>query len=37
MKQAMEAQRAGDVVRSAELHQQAETLWKQIASSEPPP
>jgi hypothetical protein len=36
MKQAMEAQRGGDIVRSAELHQQAEALRKQMNQDSSP-
>jgi hypothetical protein len=30
MKQAMEAQRGGDIVKSSELHAQAEAILKQL-------
>lgn len=34
MEQAMQAQRGGDIVKSSELHAQAEELLKKIESAE---
>ncbi len=35
MKEAMLAQRGGDIVKSSELHAQAEILWKEIETARP--
>jgi len=35
MKEAMLAQRGGDIVKSSELHAQAEILWKEIEAARP--